>query len=129
MAGSSYLLDTVIVIANFDLDVGVVERLSIETTYVSSITVGELFHGAYNSRRLTQNLARLTAYIASSKVLVCDTGTADHFGRIKAALQAKGRPIPENDIWIAATALQYGLTLATRDAHFHEVAGLPFEMW
>ena len=39
-----------------------------------------------------------------------------------------GKPIPENDIWIAATAMQYNLTLITRDSHFNYVSGLSFEM-
>ncbi|HEY4572503.1 MAG TPA: PIN domain-containing protein [Thermoanaerobaculia bacterium] len=41
----------------------------------------------------------------------------------------KGRPIPENDIWIAASARQHGLTLATRDGHFDDVDGLITETW
>ncbi|HEV8045487.1 MAG TPA: PIN domain-containing protein [Rubrobacter sp.] len=40
-----------------------------------------------------------------------------------------GRPIPENDIWIAATALQHGLVLVTRDSHFEHVEGLRVERW
>lgn len=40
-----------------------------------------------------------------------------------------GLLIPDNDIWIAATAAQYGLTLAARDAHFKRISGLSVEMW
>ena len=57
-------------------------------------------------------------------ILVCDTETARQYGRIKVELRRKGRPIPENDMWIAAVALQHGLTLATRDAHFDAIDGL-----
>jgi tRNA(fMet)-specific endonuclease VapC len=40
-----------------------------------------------------------------------------------------GRPIPENDIWIAASAMEHGLILATRDGHFNEVNDLIVEIW
>ena len=44
-------------------------------------------------------------------------------------MRAKGRPLPENDIWVAAVALQHGLALATRDAHFNEIASLTVVAW
>ena len=62
-------------------------------------------------------------------VLVCDPGTAWEYARIKIDLRSKGRPIPENDIWIAATARQHGLTLVTRDQHFSAVDGLKCDAW
>jgi tRNA(fMet)-specific endonuclease VapC len=62
-------------------------------------------------------------------VLVCDVETARHYGRVRNELRRKGRPIPENDIWIAATARQHDLILVTRDPHFDEVEGLPIEAW
>jgi len=61
--------------------------------------------------------------------LICDIETATHYARIKNDLRLKGKPIPENDIWIAALALQHGLILATRDAHFGEVDGLTVVRW
>jgi tRNA(fMet)-specific endonuclease VapC len=48
---------------------------------------------------------------------------------IKAALRTSGRMIPDNDIWIAASAMQHGLTLATRDQHFQAVDGLQTVSW
>jgi tRNA(fMet)-specific endonuclease VapC len=62
-------------------------------------------------------------------VLACDAETAQHYGRIRNVLLAKGRPIPENDIWIAASARQHGLTLVTRDGHFGSVEDLIVERW
>ncbi len=62
-------------------------------------------------------------------VLNCDAITAQHFGQIKDHLRLKGRLIPDNDVWIAAVAQQYGLPLATRDGHFKEVDGLVLEVW
>ena len=59
----------------------------------------------------------------------CDVSTARHYGKIRELLRAKGRPIPENDIWIAAHAQQYDLTLVSRDAHFSAVEGIRIEAW
>jgi tRNA(fMet)-specific endonuclease VapC len=50
--------------------------------------------------------------------------TAEHYADICARPRRKGRPIPTNDMWIAASAREHGLVLFTRDAHFHGVDGL-----
>jgi tRNA(fMet)-specific endonuclease VapC len=125
-----FLLDTNIVIALFAGEVAVQKRL-IESSevFVPSIVLGELYYGAQKSTRVTENLARIDEFGASSTVLPCDTATAQQYGDIKNALLAKGRPIPENDIWIAAIAIQYQLTLVARNGHFHEDDGLRVEAW
>ena len=51
------------------------------------------------------------------------------YGEIKTALRRLGRPLPENDIWIAAIAIQHGLTLVSRDAHFDHLVGLSLDRW
>jgi tRNA(fMet)-specific endonuclease VapC len=50
--------------------------------------------------------------------------TADRYGRIMASLREKGRPIPTNDVWIAAHGLQTGAAVLTADRHFEQVDGL-----
>jgi tRNA(fMet)-specific endonuclease VapC len=62
-------------------------------------------------------------------VLVPDESTPEIYGRISAQLAQSGTPIPQNDIWIAALALQSGLPLATADSHFRNVAGLTVLLW
>jgi len=57
-------------------------------------------------------------------VLDCDAKVARRYGEVKNMLRKRGRPIPENDIWIAAIALENNLTLVSRDDHFLEVDGL-----
>jgi tRNA(fMet)-specific endonuclease VapC len=52
-----------------------------------------------------------------------------NYGQIKAELESKGRPIPDNDMWIAAIARQHNLTLVTRDAHFLQVADISKLSW
>ena|SRR5437016_10539260 len=82
-----------------------------------------------NQRNVDANLARIDDLAASSALLGCNLDTSRHYGRIKNDLRAKGRPIPENDIWIAAVAQQHGLTLVSRDIHFSEVDTLTLEVW
>ena len=124
------LLDTNIVIALFAQDAAVVEHLDeAEEVFIPSIVLGELYFGARKSRRVKENLARIDEFAFSNVVLGCDTETARYYGEIKNALREKGRPIPENDVWVAAIALQYDLTLISRDAHFGEIDHLKVESW
>ena len=102
---------------------------SAEKIYVPSLVLGELYFGARASAQKDRNLARIDEFAAANAVLVPDVATAREYGVLKAALRAKGRPIPENDMWIAAIAQQHGLTLITRDAHFQEVEGLAVGSW
>ncbi len=62
-------------------------------------------------------------------ILASDLDVAREYGRLKYLLKLKGRPIPENDIWIAAMARHLGLVLVTRDRHFREVEDLPVTDW
>jgi tRNA(fMet)-specific endonuclease VapC len=54
---------------------------------------------------------------------------AVYYGQIRASLRKRGRPIPDNDIWIAATAQHHQLTVVSRDPHFKEIEHLPLEVW
>ena len=124
------LLDTNIVIALFADEATVKDNLAkVDETFVPSIVIGELIYGAYKSSRSKENIARVNEFAESSVVLGCDTYTARRYGEIKNILRLRGHPIPENDIWIAATALQHGLTLVTRDSHFDEIENLKVEVW
>lgn len=126
----NYLLDTNIAIARTNREAAVEQRVNASAAvFLACITVGELFYGAQKSGRAAENVRRVQAIVAANTVLVCDSGTAYHYGIIRSALRAKGRPIPDNDIWIAALAVQHNLTLATRDAHFQAVDGLTAEYW
>jgi len=74
-------------------------------------------------------MARIDDFAARNIVLGCDIDTARRYGEVKDGLRQKGRPVPENDIWIAAIALLNDLTLVARDVHFREVEGLRVEAW
>jgi tRNA(fMet)-specific endonuclease VapC len=88
-----------------------------------------LCYGASKSGRAQENLARVDELVVNSTVLGCDAETARQYGEVKNKLRLIGRPLPENDIWIAALALQYKLILVTRDAHFQEVENLQTVTW
>lgn len=91
--------------------------------------MGELYFGAQKSAKITENIFRINTFVEEHTVLSCDLETARWYGIIKNQLQREGRPIPNNDLWIAAIAIQYGLVLVTRDAHFDGIDSLQIEYW
>src|SRR5215210_716247 len=126
----SYLLDTNIAIAVLESEVDLQSQQGSRFgAYLNTIVLGELLFGAENSQRVQKNRLRIETLAAVCPVLPCDAETARQYGRVRKALLDKGRPIPENDLWIAASARRYGLILATRDGHFDYVDDLITETW
>lgn len=128
MAGNK-LLDTNIVIAILNQEAIFAEHLKGIGLFVSSTVLGELYYGAFKSARPAANLKRIEDFLMGYQIISNDKVTAEIYGQIKTRLEAKGRLIPENDIWIAATAIQHDLTLVTRDDHFQAVDNLNLEKW
>lgn len=97
-----------------------------ERVLVSVVVVGELLFGFRRGTRYERNRKDLDAFLGNRYVeLVPVTSvTADRFGRIAAALRAKGQPIPTNDIWIAAHAMETGADLISFDRHFGHIEGI-----
>jgi tRNA(fMet)-specific endonuclease VapC len=87
---------------------------------VPAIVIGELCAGFAKGSRLQKNLAELDDFLGLPVVetLPVDRRVAEVFGEIVEDLRRKGRPIPVNDIWIAATSFCAGATVLTWDAHF-----------
>jgi len=129
MSGS-YLLDTNIIIALFNKEASIVSRVNqAREIYLPAIVIGELYYGSYNSKRKEENIKRIDYLRTEVSILHCDDATAKIYGRVKTDLKKKGKPVPENDLWIAAIAMQYDLTLAARDRHFEHINGLNLEKW
>ncbi len=127
---TGYLLDTNILIFLIRKDKNVAKRILQETQlYTSIIVLGELLYGAERSTNVKKGLSDVDVVQQTLTVLIADSITASIYGRIKNEQLKKGLMLPENDLWIAATALQYGLTLVTRDHHFTWVAELTLEQW
>lgn len=130
MAGNKLLLDTNAVIALQQKDTALLQLLEAEEDiFVPSIVIGELYYGAYKSGRPEENRKTVSEFAEKRQVIHCDAQTGDAYGQIKYALRTKGRPIPENDIWIAAIALQYDGILITRDEHYREIENLRTQKW
>ena len=93
---------------------------------LSAVVIGELMYGFRRGSRLERNLADLRSFIDNPYASVVEVGpvTADRYSRIAAALRAKGRPIPTNDIWIAAHAMETGADLVSADQHFSHIDGI-----
>jgi len=129
-ASGKFLLDTNIVIALLEGEEAVLLNLDqAPEVFVPAIVFGELFFGAAKSSRPHENSAKLERFALSRIILPCDLRVAREYGRLKQDLRAKGKPIPENDIWIAAIAMSHELVLATRDRHFRDVDGLVIAVW
>jgi tRNA(fMet)-specific endonuclease VapC len=123
------LLDTNIIIALMDGDRKVRLQTKSRSLYIPVIVIGELYYGAISSNRPQVSQKKLDAFLESITAIDCDSGTAWHFGHVKSQLRAKGRMIPDNDVWIAALSHQYDLTLVSRDQHFAEIDPLAWEQW
>lgn len=126
-----YLLDTSVLILSIRGDAAIRARLAtISAFYIPSIALGELYVGAYGSpTRPAAAVADITTLALANTVVGTGAGTADVYGTIKHDLKRRGLIMPDNDMWIAATAMQYDVTLAARDAHFNWVTGLRVEQW
>src|ERR1700744_5347926 len=125
MTGNNIVADTNIFIDLMKGSEPIAKKLeSFEEVYLSPVVLAELYFGAYRSANPEKHLRKIAIAIQESKLLTIDAATAEMFVTIKLALFAKGNPIPENDIWIAATSLQHQLPLYTNDKHFAEVEGI-----
>ncbi|WP_232318916.1 type II toxin-antitoxin system VapC family toxin [Picosynechococcus sp. PCC 8807] len=93
---------------------------------LNSVILGELLGGFAVGSRERFNQSELNEFLSIEKVscLGVDTETARYYARVYRCLRSKGNPIPTNDMWIAATALQYDLTLFSYDKHFQAIDGL-----
>ena len=89
-----------------------------------TIVLGEYRYGLARSRLRSELQTWLARLEREMEILEVNSATAQSYASVKEELRVLGRPIPENDIWIAALARQHGLALLSRDTHFDFVAGL-----
>jgi tRNA(fMet)-specific endonuclease VapC len=97
-----------------------------EAVLLSSVVAGELLGGFRRGNRSHQNLADLQRFLAQPRVRLVPVTwiTAERYARIYVALRRRGKPIPTNDMWIAAHAMETGAELLSSDSHFQYVEGL-----
>ena len=90
---------------------------------LSSIVLGELLAGFARGKHRVKNERELEEFLAMPGVTIVEIGeeTAKRYATIVAGLRDAGTPIPTNDVWIAASAMQHGLEILSADAHFERV--------
>lgn len=93
---------------------------------LSVIVLGELLAGFASGSRNKQNRKELSDFLCSPRVriLMIDDQTTEYYARIFQQLKKDGRPIPTNDLWIAATAMQHAYSLFSFDKHFNSVSNI-----
>lgn len=130
MTGNSFLLDTNIIIEVFDGNKTIADKINDSGNfYISAIVLGELYVGVNRVLNKEKHLKKLNSFLTLCSVLTIDADISNLYGEITASLFKKGKPIPSNDIWIAATAKLHKLTLVTRDNHFNQIDGLDIDSW
>lgn len=105
----------------------IVETLkSVQYIGISATVLGEIYSGFKLGNKEKQNCYELELFFDTPRVhfLNLDETTAEIYATIFKQLKTKGKPVPTNDIWIAATSMQYGLALLTLDKHFENIDGL-----
>ena len=93
------------------------------------IVLGEFRLGIAQSRHRASYEDWLRQWIAAVEVLPVDEETTRHYAHVALELKRKGRPIPTNDVWIAALARRHSLPILSRDRHFDLVAGIDRIAW
>jgi tRNA(fMet)-specific endonuclease VapC len=124
------ILDTNALSAIADGEASAVELVAgADRVAVPVIVLGEYRLGIAQSRHRASYESWLRQWIAAVTVLDIDDGTAHSYSAIGIELKRKGKPIPANDLWIAALCRQHSLPLVSRDQHFDFVAGLRRLNW
>jgi tRNA(fMet)-specific endonuclease VapC len=130
MAGGRVAVDTNVVIALLQGEPQVVNNFErCEEVLLPFPVKGELAFGALKSGNPEKNAERLDRVFAKCVTIPSSREVEGRYARIKLGLSAMGRPIPENDIWVAACAVAEGVPLATRDRHFDSIEGLEVLFW
>ena len=124
------ILDTNALSAFIDGEPAVGVRLSVEAhVAVPVIVIGEFRYGISASRYRRRYEKWLEDHLQEFEILTVTESTALMYARVRVSLKKLGRPIPANDAWIAALALQHRLPVLSRDEHFDSVPGLRRETW
>jgi tRNA(fMet)-specific endonuclease VapC len=124
VSGNSVALDTTVVIEVLADRAESLTSQAITEFLLPVPVVGELRYGALNSSRVEENLAEVERLVERCRILDITAATADVYARLRLDLKPKGKPIPENDLWIAALCVEHQVRLAAVDSHFDAVDGL-----
>lgn len=124
------ILDTNALSAFVDGDAAVGDVLRRQArAAIPVVVLGEFRYGIAGSKRRSAYEAWLDSHLPQFEVLPVTEETAVAYAALRAALRRSGRPIPANDAWIAALALQHRQPVLSRDEHFDVVPGLERQSW
>ena len=124
------ILDTTAHSAFIDGEPGVGARLALEDRVaIPVIVLGEFRYGISRSTHRATYEDWLAHHLGSFEILTISEPTTVAYARVRGGLRKIGRPIPANDAWIAALALQHRMPVLSRDEHFDAVGGLRRESW
>ncbi len=124
MTGNSIALDTSAAIALLQGQADALLSQPVGEILLPVPVIGELRYGALNSRRSTENLATVERLVSRCRALDITATTAATYARLRVRLRQKGRPVPENDLWIAALCVEHRVALVTLDRHFDQIEDL-----
>jgi tRNA(fMet)-specific endonuclease VapC len=129
-----YLIDTDIIIYWLKDKFQSINKKFIEIEnhriFISSITVAELYYGAHNSSKISENCKLISDLISEINVVDFDCEAGEHFGKIKADLKSQGKIINDSDLFIASIAISNDYILVTNNEnHFKRIEGLETENW
>ena len=111
----------------FDGDEKILSALAEADTVLASVFVlGEIYAGFKGGTKEKQNREVIRRFLDKATVAVLEATheTAEVYAQVKSGLKKAGRPIPINDVWIAAQVLEAGAVLVTYDSHFRAIPGL-----
>jgi tRNA(fMet)-specific endonuclease VapC len=124
------ILDTNAVSALFAGDASLGRVLGASPRHeLPTIVIGEYRYGLARSRFRRTLLPLLEDLVRESVILEVGLATAEAYAKVRERLRRRGRPIPENDVWISALAVEHGLEVVSRDEHFDFVEGLRRRPW
>jgi predicted nucleic acid-binding protein len=124
------ILDTNALSAFIDGDPALEARLSaVSQVAIPVIVLGEFRYGIAGSRHRAKYESWLAEHLPAFEILEVTEPTTHVYARVRVALKKAGEPIPANDAWIAALALQHRLAILSRDEHFDAVPGVRRDGW
>jgi len=128
-----YLLDTDMIIYSLKADEAVrrnLRRHLHDPIKISTVTLMELYYGAYKSKKIANNLAKIKTIENTFEIIPVSRELVEIFGVLKSGLEKVGKPLDDFDLILASTAMSHNLTIVTNnEKHFGRIDGLKIENW
>ena len=97
-----------------------------DAVLLTPVVIGELYDGFRGGSRYRQNMETFSRFREKPRTLTVaiTESTSEWFAEVKQILRRKGKPVPTNDVWIAASCMEHGAHLLSFDTHFDLIEGL-----